>query len=81
MSATLHLQAGQCHCRCCGRTFRNLGGFDAHRPDRDGCGDPVAAGLVELDGLWATPEGHAQRTELAARLAAARSVTTGEDTP
>jgi hypothetical protein len=53
------LTGGRCLCRCCDRTFRNLAAFDAHRPDRDGCGDPTAAGLVERGGLWATPEGHA----------------------
>lgn len=62
-----------CLCRCCGRTFRNLAGFDAHHPDRNGCGDPAAAGLVEQDGLWATPEGHAQRQLLAERLETMRS--------
>ena len=58
------LTGGRCVCRRCGRIFRNLAGFDAHRPDRDGCGDPTAAGLVQRDGLWATPEGHAQTQQL-----------------
>jgi len=67
------LTGGRCLCRRCGRTFRNLGAFDAHQPHRDGCGDPAAAGLVELDGLWATPEGHAQRETSARRLETVRT--------
>jgi hypothetical protein len=45
----------RCWCSVCGRLFRSIDGFDAHQSDRHGCGDPAAAGLVEVDGLWATP--------------------------
>jgi hypothetical protein len=69
------LTGTRCRCSVCHRTFRNLAAFDAHRPDRNGCGDPAAVGLIERDGLWATPEGHAQREALAQRLETARTAT------
>jgi hypothetical protein len=76
----VELIGSRCRCSVCGRTFRNLAGFDAHRPDRGGCGDPAAAGLVERGGIWATPEGHAQMELRARQLKTLREVTgaTGE---
>lgn len=64
----LPLLPGSSRCRCgiCGRTFRNLTGFDAHRPGD--CLDPTALGMIERDGLWATPEGHADRKARIGRL-------------
>lgn len=67
------LTGSRCRCAACKRTFRNLAGFDAHRPDRDGCGDPAKAGLVEQGGIWATPEGHVQTQAFAQRLKSART--------
>lgn len=67
------LSGSRCLCRPCGRVFRNLAGFDGHRPHRDGCGDPATVGLVEQDGIWATPQGHAQREASARRLATVRT--------
>jgi len=53
----------QAHCAVCHSTLRTVSDFDAHR--RDGyCLDLEALGLGERDGLWATPEGHAQRAQL-----------------
>ena len=49
----------QTHCTVCHSTLRTVGDFDRHR--RDGwCLDLPSLGLVESDGLWATPEGHVQ---------------------
>jgi hypothetical protein len=73
----VELVGSRCRCSVCGRTFRNLAGFDAHRPDRGGCGDPAAAGLVERGGLWATPEGHAQMEVRARQLKTLRTATCG----
>ena len=62
-----------CHCSTCGRTFRNLAGFDAHRPGD--CVDPTTLGMIEDGGLWATPESHARAAADRARLAAVRGRT------
>lgn len=73
----IELTSSRCRCGVCKRTFRNLAGFDAHRPDRNGCGDPAAVGLVEQGGIWATPEGHAQTEAFAQRLKTARTASRG----
>lgn len=52
------------HCSVCHATFRNVTCFDAHRSDGY-CLDPEQVGLVEVEELWATPEGHADRARLA----------------
>lgn len=64
----------QAHCSVCHCTLRAISDFDRHR--RDGwCLDLPALGLVDVDRLWATPEGHAaaqrSRDLLAARRKAA----------
>lgn len=62
----------QAHCSVCHNTMSGVTFFDAHR--RDGrCVDPALLGLVEVDGLWFTPEGHESRAVSAARLAALRA--------
>lgn len=69
---------GSTHAQCgtCLRTFRNVEGFDAHRQG-GACLDPTRLGYVEKDGVWATPEGHAERDRLRAEMAAVRSARTG----
>lgn len=55
----------------CGRTFRNVAGFDAHQPGD--CLDPATLGMIEEDALWATPEGHADWQARIGRLPKAHS--------
>ncbi len=53
----------QAHCSVCHRTLSGVTYFDQHR--RDGwCVDLPDLGLVEVDGLWSSPAGHAQRAQL-----------------
>lgn len=62
----------QAHCSVCHQTTSGVTFFDAHR--RDGrCVDLSQLGLVNVDGLWSTPEGHEHRAGLTARLAAMRA--------
>lgn len=61
----------QCHCRVCHSSVRALGQFDQHRQD-GWCLDLAALGLVEVDGMWATPEGHAAADRARDLLAASR---------
>lgn len=62
----------QAHCMVCHRTLRGPGQFDQHRCNGH-CLDPAVLGLVDLDGLWTTPEGHESRAASAARLATLRT--------
>jgi hypothetical protein len=69
-------QPGPSHCHCaaasCHATFASLEAFDDHR--RNGqCLNPASLGLVAVDGLWASPERHANNQRSAAVLATARS--------
>ena len=64
------------HCAACHETFANLTLFDTHR-----AGDhtarhclPPAPGLIQDDeGVWWTPEGHANLHRLAERFATQRA--------
>jgi hypothetical protein len=70
---TCHRPIGpQAHCSVCHALLRSVTDFDQHRYD-GWCLDLTALGLVEVDGLWATPEGHAAREMDLAKLALARS--------
>jgi hypothetical protein len=60
------------HCGVCHATMRSVTDFDNHRSD-GWCLDLAAIGLINVDGLWATREGHRQRAEDSARLARVRS--------
>jgi len=64
--------SSQAHCSVCHQTMRSVTDFDQHRYD-GWCLDLAALGLMEVDGLWATPEGHAAREMDLAKLAIARS--------
>jgi hypothetical protein len=62
----------QTHCGTCHQTMRGINAFDRHR--RDGhCLDLTALGLVEIDRMWATPEGHAAAAQSRDTLAATRA--------
>lgn len=61
-----HLSWAQC--TACGETFSTDGQFDDHRYGGE-CVDPSVLGLVEVDGLWGTPEGHKNRARLGAQIA------------
>lgn len=62
---------GPSHAHCCvagcHRTFGSVSDFDRHRKEGH-CLDPRALGLVEHDGMWASPERHANDERLATRL-------------
>lgn len=59
----------QAHCGACHRTLGSVTDFDRHR--RGGvCLDPVTLGLVEVAGLWASPERHASAARKAVALKA-----------
>jgi len=61
--------ANHAHCKArdCHQTFATVSAFDSHR--RDGrCVEPWAVGLVEVAGLWATPEQHAANIRRTAAL-------------
>jgi len=61
------------HCSVCHRTFRNISGFDQHRIVEDTCLDPIQyLGMLDIDGIWATPQSHRQRMSLQARADRAR---------
>lgn len=62
----------QCHCTVCHNLIATVTDFDRHRQDGY-CLDLTSLGLVERDGLWATPERHANDERKAAILAAART--------
>lgn len=57
----------QCHCSVCHQTIRTVSDFDRHRIGGE-CLELTELGLVEVDGLWASPEGHAQRETLRRRF-------------
>jgi hypothetical protein len=61
----------QAHCSVCHSTLRSVSDFDRHRRG-GGCTELAAMGLVERDGVWATPEGHAAAEGARAMLAARR---------
>ena len=61
----------QAHCSVCHSSMRSVSFFDQHRMD-GWCLDLPALGLIEVGGLWATPEGHAQRDASRAMLASRR---------
>ena len=68
---------GSTHCTCstCKRVFSNITNFDAHRvgpTDTRYCIDPTTKGMVEINGLWGSPEGHANEMIKTRRLVAAR---------
>lgn len=66
-------KGSEAHCSVCHQTMSGVSYFDDHR--RDGrCVPLTDLGLVEQDGLWTTPEGHASRAASAERLAALRAV-------
>lgn len=61
----------QAHCGACHRTLGTVTDFDRHR--RAGaCLDPATLGLVEVAGLWASPERHANDARKVAVLTRAR---------
>lgn len=66
---------GQALCSACGRLFRGVSLFEQHRQGVGAgpCTDPTTLGMTEVDRLWTTPAGHAQRSALADRLAAHRT--------
>lgn len=61
----------QAHCGACHRSLGSVTDFDRHRVG-GACVDPAGLGLVEVAGLWASPERHAADARKAAVLAAAR---------
>lgn len=61
--------ASQSHCSVCHKTFSAVTWFDIHRIGGK-CND--IPGLVDKDGLWATPERHANNEIQAKRLAEMR---------
>lgn len=61
----------QAHCSVCHRSFTGVTWFDLHRVGGT-CRE--LGDLVEVDGLWATAESHANRELLTARLAKYRSL-------
>lgn len=70
-------KGAEAHCSACHNGFGSLGAFDAHRSD-GWCLDPAGLGYLLQEGLWATPEGHAHRRELAARMESARATRGGK---
>jgi len=72
--------ASHAHCGACHRTFASVSDFDRHRVDgghgEGRCTHPGGLGLTEHNGLWASPERHANDARLAEQLAAARSMHT-----
>lgn len=65
------LGSKECHCSVCHHSM-GPGAFDDHR--RNGYCVPLPElGLIEVDGLWTTPEGHASRAASGQRLAALRT--------
>lgn len=65
--------SSQCHCGVCHSSVRALSHFDQHRQE-GWCLDLPALGFVEVDGMWATPEGHAAADRARGMLAASRKV-------
>jgi hypothetical protein len=71
-------RGGQCGCASCGRLLATLTDFDRHQERSDGvftgrCLDPAAVGLELAGVVWGTPEGNANRAQLANQMAAVRS--------
>jgi hypothetical protein len=72
----------QCHCTGCHQTFRHLGDFEAHRRgsvDQRYCLNLAGSGLVEVDGIWASPESHEQARRTTLRLADSRTSPRGTE--
>lgn len=70
--ATCHSPApSQAHCGVCHRSLASVSDFDRHRR-RGACLDPASLGLVEVFGLWASPERHSSDFRKAAVLASVR---------
>lgn len=63
----------QAHCSVCHLTFRSVTNFDAHR-SKGYCIDPASIELVDVDGVWASSEGHAQAAEYRRRIAHAHAL-------
>lgn len=59
----------QAHCGACHVTFTGVNTFDVHR-NGGVCATPQSMGFIEVDGLWTTPEGHANRAVHTARFKA-----------
>jgi hypothetical protein len=66
-------------CAACGHQFGSVGMFDAHQdvdytqPRAVTCREPFTLGLVQdVNGVWQTPEGLANRERAGARLREAR---------
>lgn len=73
-----------CHCTGCHSTFRSVSDFVSHRQgpvDNRQCAKPASLGLVDVAGLWSSPESHALADAMTTRLAEARLSSADSRTP